>query len=96
MMLLIKLELTKLLEEGVALVKKYDQEFPEKYFSDILNYLDITSEQFWKVIDKNRPSHLWEKTNNSWKLKHQVTQYYTFNSSIDFFKISNPLPLFSG
>lgn len=60
-------------EEGVALVKKYDQEFPEKYFSDILNYLDITSEQFWKVIDKNRPSHLWEKTNNSWKLKHQVT-----------------------
>ena len=60
-------------EEGVALVKKYDQEFPEKYFADILNYLDITSEQFWEVIDKNRPPHLWEKTNNTWKLKHQVT-----------------------
>mgnify|MGYP006168028183 CR=1 FL=1 len=29
-------------EEGVALVKKYDQEFPEKFFNEILEYMDIS------------------------------------------------------
>ena len=28
-------------EEGVALVSKYDGEFPKKYFTDFLSYLDI-------------------------------------------------------
>ena len=60
-------------EEGVALVRKYDQEFPDKYFNEILDYMDITSDQFWEVIDKNRPKHLWEKKNNEWKLKHLVS-----------------------
>ncbi|MEC8099624.1 MAG: N-acetyl sugar amidotransferase [Pseudomonadota bacterium] len=59
-------------EEAVALVKKYDQEFPDFYFNDCLTYMDITSEQFWDVINKNRPKHLWIKKNNLWKLKHTV------------------------
>ncbi|OUU62631.1 MAG: LPS biosynthesis protein PseA [Alphaproteobacteria bacterium TMED62] len=60
-------------EEGVALVKKYDQEFPDKFFDEILEYMNITADQFWEVINKNRPEHLWEKSNNQWKLKHQVS-----------------------
>ncbi len=61
-------------EEGVALVKRYDGEFPKKYFKEFLEYLDITEEHFWKVIDSYRPPHLWEKLSNSeWKLKHQVS-----------------------
>ena len=60
-------------EEGIALVKKYDQEFPDKFFNEILDYMDITAAQFWEVIDSNRPSHLWEKKNNEWKLKHCAT-----------------------
>ncbi len=59
-------------EEGVALVRKYDQEFPDKYFNDILEYMNISASEFWEVIDKNRSSHLWEKSNNKWKLKHIV------------------------
>ena len=49
-------------EEGVALVKKkYDLEFPDLYFNDTLEYMNITSDQFWETIDKNRPEHIWEK-----------------------------------
>ena len=59
-------------EEGVALVRKYDQEFPDKYFNDILEYMNISQEEFWEVINKNRPSHLWKKSNNKWELKHLV------------------------
>ncbi len=61
-------------EEGVSLVKRYDGEFPKKYFREFLSYLDITEEHFWKVIDSYRPPHLWEKVNGEWKLKHAV--YY--------------------
>lgn len=59
-------------EEGVALVRRYDGEFPKKNFPWFLDYLGITEEHFWKVIDSYRPPHLWEKVNGEWKLKHQV------------------------
>lgn len=60
-------------EEAVALVKRFDGEFPKKYFKDFLQYIDITEERFWKIIDAFRPSHLWEKVNGEWKLKQQVS-----------------------
>jgi N-acetyl sugar amidotransferase len=59
-------------EEGIALVKKYDHEFPSKYFKNILEYMDITEERFWEVINNARSPHLWEKINGEWKLKHVI------------------------
>ena len=59
-------------EEGVALVKKYDGEFPSKYFEKILVYMDISKEIFWNSIDNARSPHLWTKKNNQWVLKNQI------------------------
>ena len=59
-------------EEGVALVKKFDLEFPNKYFKEFLEYVDIKEDEFWKCIDSNRSSHLWHKKNNSWVLKNPI------------------------
>ena len=59
-------------EEGVALVKKYDQEFPDKFFNDFLDYISIDEDEFWNTIDQFRPNHLWEKVNGDWRLKHTV------------------------
>ncbi|MBI2444533.1 MAG: N-acetyl sugar amidotransferase [Candidatus Magasanikbacteria bacterium] len=60
-------------EEGVALVRRYDGEFPKKYFREFLEYLGITEEHFYQVIDSYRSPHLWEKVNGEWKLKYQVS-----------------------
>ncbi|WP_234406243.1 N-acetyl sugar amidotransferase [Methylobacillus glycogenes] len=60
-------------EEGVALVHKYDQEFPKKYFAEFLEYIEITEAQFWETVDRFRSPHLWEKQDSNWILKHQVT-----------------------
>lgn len=60
-------------KEGVMLVRKYDGEFPQKYFKDFLEYIDITEERFWKVIDSFRAPHIWEKDGSNWKLKQQVS-----------------------
>lgn len=62
-------------EEGVALVRRYDQEFPSKYFKEFLQYMDITEEEFWEVINAYRSisPHLWETVNGEWRLKHIVS-----------------------
>jgi len=70
--------------EGVSLVKRYDGEFPKKYFPDFLEYIDITEEQFWNYADAWRQPHIWEKINNKWKLKHAV---YHEKDAIEPFKI---------
>ena len=59
-------------DEAVALVKKYDGEFPKTYIKDNLDYLGITLEKFNETIDKFRPQHLWEKKNGKWVLKQAV------------------------
>lgn len=59
-------------EEGVTLVRRFDQEFPKKYFKTFLEYTELTEEEFWKVIDAGRSEHLWKKEGGEWKLTHQV------------------------
>jgi len=59
-------------EEAVNLVRKFDSEFPQRYFQDFLDYININASSFWKIIDSNRSPHLWKKKKNNWILKHQV------------------------
>ena len=59
-------------DEGIQLVKKFDGEFPEKYFQTFLKYCDISEEYFWEVIDSWRSPHLWEKIGDKWNLKHKI------------------------
>lgn len=62
-------------EEAVQLVKKFDGEFPSKYFQTFLEYCDIDKEYFDDVIDSWRSDHIWEKfEDGTWKLKHNVFQ----------------------
>ena len=68
-----KLGMVKLIEKKQwPWLKSMIKSFPDFYFNDCLTYMDITSEQFWDIINKNRPKHLWIKKNNLWKLKHTV------------------------
>lgn len=59
-------------DEAIALVKRYDGEFPQKYFKDFLEYLGITEKDFWEVVDfyRKNSSHLWKKVKGEWKLRH--------------------------
>ncbi len=59
-------------EEGIALIKKFDHEFPKKYFKEFLNYIDISENDFWEKIDEFRSPHLWEKKNGEWVLKKTI------------------------
>jgi N-acetyl sugar amidotransferase len=60
-------------KEGVALVHRFDGEFPNKYFKDIMTYIGMKPEHFLDLCDKFRSPHLWHKVNGEWKLKVKVS-----------------------
>jgi N-acetyl sugar amidotransferase len=60
-------------EEGVALVKKFDGEFPDRYFNEIMDYIGMQPEHFHELCDSFRSEHLWTKLNGQWKLRHTVS-----------------------
>ena len=60
-------------EEGINLVKLYDNEFPKKYFNDFLEYIGYSKTEFTKIIDSFRPNHIWKKySKNKFKLRKTV------------------------
>ena len=59
-------------EEGIALAKKYEGEFPERFFIEFLNYLNINKTYFWEVVDSWRSPHIWKKNENKWELKFPI------------------------
>jgi N-acetyl sugar amidotransferase len=60
-------------EEGVALVGKFDGEFPDRYFNEVMEWLEMKPESFLTLVDKFRSPHLWGKdSSGTWKLRHNV------------------------
>lgn len=62
-------------EEAMSLVNRFDGEFPDRYFKDIMDYLDMKPECFLDLCDKFRSPHLWGKDiNGNWKLRHTINK----------------------
>ncbi len=59
-------------EEAVALVKRFDGEFPSKNYQAFLEYAGLTDAEFNAVLDNWRSPHLWHKSADGWKLKKTV------------------------
>jgi N-acetyl sugar amidotransferase len=60
-------------EEGVALVKQFDGEKPNRYFKDVMDYIGLVPDEFDALCDSFRSPHLWVKENSEWRLKHKVS-----------------------
>ena len=61
-------------EEGMGLVKRFDGEFPDRYFNQIMDYIDLKPERFMELCDQARSPHLWVKVNGEWRLRHTVNK----------------------
>ncbi len=59
-------------EEAVALVKRFDGEFPDRYFNEIMDYLEMKPDEFRRLCDRFRSPHLWKREGEEWKLRHAV------------------------
>jgi N-acetyl sugar amidotransferase len=66
-------------EDGVALVKRFDGEWPARFENELMEYLSVpgfpkmTKESFIAMADRFRPPHLWDKKGDgTWRLKNVV------------------------
>ncbi len=59
--------------EGVGLVKRYDGEFPDRYFNEVMDHLEMKPEDFLGLCESFRSPHLWEKVDGKWRLRYQVS-----------------------
>lgn len=59
-------------EEGIALVKKFDGEKPEKYLAEFLEYCEISESELNDIIDSWRSDHIWENVNGKWQLRNPI------------------------
>ena len=59
-------------EEGVALIQRYDGEFPGKHLSEFLEYCNITRDEFNSVIDSWRSDHIWNLSDDGWVLRNPI------------------------
>ena len=60
-------------EEGVALVNRFDGEFPDRYFSETMEYLGINEDHFHDLCTNFRSPHLWTKDEGNWVLRNKIT-----------------------
>ena len=70
--------------EGKALIKKFDGEFPERFINEIFEYLSIEGldhifqqskmdlDYFKNLCDKYRSPHIWKRDNDKWLLRKAV------------------------
>jgi hypothetical protein len=56
-------------EDGLALAKKYDGEFPSEHLPAMLEYLDMTEAELLETIDRHRNPELWERRGDAWRLR---------------------------
>ena len=63
-------------EEGLALISKFDGEYPSKYEKEFLNYISMSKEEFSDCCDKFRPKHIWEKKSNRWELLNSPELFF--------------------
>jgi len=59
-------------EEGVALVRRFDGEKPERYFQEVMEYIEMEPDHFWELCEKARSPHLWEKREGKWALRYPI------------------------
>ena len=58
-------------EEGVALTRKYDGEFPDEHLDDFLEYTGLSRGDFFVALGSFRPKNIWKKKEDTRVLKYQ-------------------------
>jgi N-acetyl sugar amidotransferase len=62
-------------DEGVGLVRRFDGEFPQRYFEDVMSYIEMEPEEFERLCDTFRSPHLWKREGDEWVLRHPVWEF---------------------
>lgn len=57
-------------DEGQALMARFEGEYPARYESEFLDYISMSREELFTLMDKFRSPHLWKVEDGCWTLRH--------------------------
>lgn len=60
-------------DEGIALMDRYEGEYPARYENEFLDYITMTRDEFFATCDQFRSPHLWKVVDDEWQLRHSPT-----------------------
>lgn len=58
--------------KGIELIKRYDEEYPQEFEDDYLNYYQLTREEFYNVIDRFANKEVLEKRDGVWRKSFDI------------------------
>lgn len=58
--------------EGLQYAREYDHEYPHEDINEVLDYLNLSEEEFHKIIDKHRNQEIWKNENGVWTLRYPL------------------------
>ena len=59
--------------QAIKYAREYDHEFPLKDFKEVLTFLDLSEEEFEKIVNKHRNDEIWKSgLNNKWELINSI------------------------
>ncbi|OGV49316.1 MAG: hypothetical protein A2X49_04140 [Lentisphaerae bacterium GWF2_52_8] len=61
-------------EQALEYINKYDGEFPEEHFEEVLDYFQLSREEFTQIVDKHRNPEIWQKVDGKWQLRYPPPQ----------------------
>ena len=59
-------------EDAVERVREVQYEFPAEYFSEFLEYHQLTESEFWASAERWRNLNIWHQVNGQWRLKSEL------------------------
>jgi N-acetyl sugar amidotransferase len=57
-------------DEAIALMQRYEGEYPARYEKEFLEYISMSREEFLALCDRFRSPHLWKIEDGEWQLRH--------------------------
>ena len=62
-------------EEAYALINRFEGEFPDRYFKEIMEYLEMDPEYFMQLSDKFKSPHIWGiNDDDKFQLRHTINK----------------------
>lgn len=61
-------------EEGIEMVKEYDSTEPS-ILKTYLDFLEMSKDEFYKIVEPMRDLQIWEKLNGEWRMKDSVVNH---------------------
>lgn len=59
-------------EQGLEYARIYDGEFPSEHLDAMLEYLDMTPDEWHRIVDLHRNPELWERSGDDWRLRYPL------------------------